>query len=622
MKKPLFLTAVLCLILQFSSFGQSIKLNNQGDAGSAMLDVSSPSKGILIPNLALTGSTDVTTIISPAVSLLVYNTATVSDILPGYFYNSGTIVSPFWTRLVTDAVSKAYADLLELRLKAYVDSLFNPIVQQPSSVTIGNQIWTNKNLDVSTYRDGTVIPKVDDATWSTLTTGAYCYYNNDSTTYAAIYGKLYNWYAVVGIHDNDANTPNKTLAPEGWHVPTDVEWTTLTTYLGGIGVAGGKMKEAGLDHWGYNEGATNESGFAGLPGGGRYEPNAFNAIGNNGNWWSSTEYSATNAWYRDLGAYSGSVSRDSYFKETGFSVRCLRDEVYTIPDAPINVSATAGDGQATITYDAPGSNGGSIITSYTATSLPGGITGTVTQAGSGSITVVGLTNGTAYTFTVTATNAAGTSLASQPSSSVTPNVNIPSVTIGNQIWTNKNLDVSTYRDGTVIPKVDDATWANLTTGAYCYYNNDSTTYAAIYGKLYNWYAVVGIHDNEANTPNKTLAPEGWHVPTDVEWTTLTTYLGGIGVAGGKMKEAGLAHWDSPNTDATNESGFAGLPGGFRNFQPIFRLIGSGGYWWSSSSFDILSAYYRNLLYNDDNVSSGSGGKVTGNSVRCLRDVEP
>jgi uncharacterized protein (TIGR02145 family) len=256
---------------------------------------------------------------------LVYNTATVSDILPGYFYNSGTIVSPFWTRLVTDAVSKAYADLLELRLKAYVDSLFNPIVQ-PSSVTIGNQKWTDKNLDVSTYRDGTVIPKVDDATWSTLTTGAYCYYKNDSTTYAAIYGKLYNWYAVVGIHDNDANTPNKTLAPEGWHVPTDGEWTTLTDTLGGVSVAGGKMKEAGLAHWASpNTGATNESGIAGLPGGYRKVNGTFYSIGQYCGWWSSAQRDNTVAWFRALSNSSGSVSSYYINKGSGYSVRCLRD---------------------------------------------------------------------------------------------------------------------------------------------------------------------------------------------------------------------------------------------------------------------------------------------------------
>jgi uncharacterized protein (TIGR02145 family) len=213
-------------------------------------------------------------------------------------------------------------------------------------------------------------------------------------------------------------------------------------------------------------------------------------------------------------------------------------------------------------------------------------------------------------------------LASQPSSSVTPNVNIPSVTIGNQIWTNKNLDVSTYRDGTVIPKVDDATWSTLTTGAYCYYNNDSTTYAAIYGKLYNWYAVVGIHDNDANTPNKTLAPEGWHVPTDGEWTTLTTYLGGLSVAGGKMKEAGLAHWVTPNTGATNESGFAGLPGGYRDSNGSFDYIGSLGYWWSSTELDTTGAWYRYLFNGNGNVYRNGFNEGSGFSVRCLRDVEP
>ncbi|MFT7420998.1 MAG: hypothetical protein ACI9QN_001924, partial [Arcticibacterium sp.] len=147
-----------------------------------------------------------------------------------------------------------------------------------------------------------------------------------STTYAAIYGKLYNWYAVVGIHDNDANTPNKTLAPEGWHVPTDGEWTTLTDALGGIGVAGGKMKEAGFDHWvSPNTDATNESGFAGLPGGFRASSGAFGFIGSYGCWWSSAEDGTTDAWDRDLGGYYGGVLRDYYYKGSGFSVRCLRD---------------------------------------------------------------------------------------------------------------------------------------------------------------------------------------------------------------------------------------------------------------------------------------------------------
>src|ERR1035437_8570614 len=137
----------------------------------------------------------------------------------------------------------------------------------------------------------------------------------------------------------------------------------------------------------------------------------------------------------------------------------------------------------------------------------------------------------------------------------TPPVSIPSVTICTQVWMLKNLDVSTYRNGDLIPKVTTTTaWDALTTGAWRWCNNDPAM-GVIYGKLYNWYVV--------NDP-RGLAPTGWHVPSDAEWTTLSTCLGGYAVAGGAMKETGTTHWTSPNTGATNSSGFTGLPGGGRN----------------------------------------------------------
>ena len=150
------------------------------------------------------------------------------------------------------------------------------------------------------------------------------------------------------------------------------------------------------------------------------------------------------------------------------------------------------------------------------------------------------------------------------------------VAIGSQTWSIKNLDVATYSDGTLIPEVTDPTeWANLTTGAWCYYNNDSAN-GATYGKLYNWYAVAGIY-NEASKTNanqrKKLAPTGYHTPSDAEWTTLTDYLGGESVAGGKMKETDTANWLSPNHNATNSSVFSGLPGGYRNYNETFYNIG-------------------------------------------------
>lgn len=203
-----------------------------------------------------------------------------------------------------------------------------------------------------------------------------------------------------------------------------------------------------------------------------------------------------------------------------------------------------------------------------------------------------------------------------------PVVNLPNLTICTQVWATQNLDVTTYSDGTVIPQVTDPTqWANLTTGAWCYYNNDPA-YGAVYGKLYNWYAAAGIYD-AASLANpalrKKLAPTGWHVPTDAEWTTLTTCLGGETIAGGKMKETGTAHWQIPNQDATNSSGFTGLPGGFRYSSGSFSLIGFNGYWWSSSEYDTAYAWLRYLYYYDGVAYRNSFNKGSGFSVRCLRD---
>ncbi len=186
------------------------------------------------------------------------------------------------------------------------------------SIAIGTQVWMLKNLDVSSYRNGDFIPEVTDSNlWVGLSTGAWCWYRNDSATYAATYGKLYNWYAV--------NDP-RGLAPAGWHIPRDVEWTILSDFLGGDAVAGGAMKEAGAIHWiTPNTGATNSSGFTGLPGGARDDRGGFSFIENDGYWWSSTELNATDAWSRYLGFYGGLLGSTNTTKRIGFSVRCLRD---------------------------------------------------------------------------------------------------------------------------------------------------------------------------------------------------------------------------------------------------------------------------------------------------------
>ena len=185
-------------------------------------------------------------------------------------------------------------------------------ISYAQTVTIGTQVWTSKNLNVSTYRNGDVIPQVQDKNaWAKLTTGAWCYYDNDAPN-GTKYGKLYNWYAV--------NDP-RGLAPNGYHIPTDAEWTKLSDYLGKE--AGTKMKST--SGWVENGNGSNSSGFSGLPGGDRNGNGTFGFIGEFGSWWNSTEYNTNNAWYRGLNYANGNVDRGSSSKEDGFSVRCLRD---------------------------------------------------------------------------------------------------------------------------------------------------------------------------------------------------------------------------------------------------------------------------------------------------------
>ena len=187
------------------------------------------------------------------------------------------------------------------------------------TVTIGTQTWMAENLRTTTYNDGTAIPNVTDKDSWASSTGAYCNYNNTyGTDTIATYGRLYNWYAVK----------TGKLAPKGWHVPTNAEWTTLTTYLGGESFSGGKLKETGTTHWigpSLNTGATNETGFTALPGGYRNGHGTFDGIRGFGLWWSATEYSAESAWYRLIECNYSKVTGAGYYKEAGFSVRCVRN---------------------------------------------------------------------------------------------------------------------------------------------------------------------------------------------------------------------------------------------------------------------------------------------------------
>jgi uncharacterized protein (TIGR02145 family) len=190
------------------------------------------------------------------------------------------------------------------------------------------------------------------------------------------------------------------------------------------------------------------------------------------------------------------------------------------------------------------------------------------------------------------------------------------ITIGTQTWMASNLKTTKYNDGTSITYVtDQSTWYASIAGAWCDYENTSSN-STTYGKLYNWYAVDNNEATKAaSNGGKNICPVGWHVPTDAEWTTLTDYLGGLSVAGDKLKETGTTHWIS-NTAATNSSGFTALPGGSRFYDGMWKnTLGTSGRWWCSGT----SAYFRQITSTSSNVATSTGTKSFGHSVRCVKD---
>lgn len=180
------------------------------------------------------------------------------------------------------------------------------------------------------------------------------------------------------------------------------------------------------------------------------------------------------------------------------------------------------------------------------------------------------------------------------------------IQIGTQTWMAENLKTTRYNDGTSIPLVIGMVdWNESTTPGYCWYTNDSVSY----GALYNFFTV--------NTGK--LCPLGWQVPSDAQWTALTTLLGGEDLAGNKQKEIGLTHWQTPNAGATNESGYTALPGGYRRTDGTYLNLKKYGYWWSSTESSSVNAFYRLMFYDSGFAQRVNSDKRNGFSVRCLLD---
>jgi uncharacterized protein (TIGR02145 family) len=285
-----------------------------------------------------------------------------------------------------------------------------------------------------------------------------------------------------------------------------------------------------------------------------------------------------------------------------------------------NVPNSSGTGSVTMTCTASGGSGGSYLYKwYSGTACTGIVLGTnstlpVTESGNYSCKVYinGCSESTYYDCDY------GTATVTLPPIVFNPNLSYGTVSdiegniyktiqIGTQNWMAENLRTIKYNDGNSIPNVtDNDIWYGFESAAYCWYNNDGAIHKDIYGALYNYYTV--------NTSK--LCPTGWHVPSDEEWTTLTTYLGGVNVAGGKLKETGTTHWNSPNSGATNESGFTALPGGSRYIGiGLFSDYEVRSSWWSATLPFLRLIWFDQITL--DRLTFGSPSY--GFSVRCVQD---
>ncbi len=184
------------------------------------------------------------------------------------------------------------------------------------------------------------------------------------------------------------------------------------------------------------------------------------------------------------------------------------------------------------------------------------------------------------------------------------------ITIGNQTWMARNLKVTKYRDGNPLKLIADSTaWSGMKSAAYCWYKNDESTFKDEYGALYNAYSVY----------NGKLCPTGWHVPGEDEWAVLAASTGGDILAGGNLKEAGTSHWVRPNTGATDLYKFTGLPGGLRYSDGVYRDLGFGAYWWTSTPASEERGIFTMAYYQDSILFRFNTVKQLGFSVRCVKD---
>ena len=532
----------------------------------------------------------------------------------------------------TNSTGTTYGELIEFNSLQYDTTITDIDGNIYHSITIGNQHWLVENLKTTKYRNGDPIGTTDylytGLTYATEPKYQWAYEGNEANV--PVYGRLYTWHAVAD---------SRNIAPEGWHVASESELTTLQNYLIANGynydktTTGNKIAKSMCTTTLWNTSSVtgsassemfknNSSGFSMVPNGYRGHDGDFYIMGIGSNTWTSTSVSSGLAVSYGCGYNVPDLGKNQLNKNYGFAVRCIKNSLATITTSePSLIMASYAECGGDVVAD-----GGETVTEY---GLCWSLTDSPTiadsvkivGAGSGSFktTLSNLIADTTYYVRAYAKNALGVSYGSQitfktllvdPEIVTDADGNLyHTVKIGNQTWMVENLKTTKYNDGTAIPNVTGGyEWISLATPAYCWANNDIQN-KAVYGALYNHYAVS----------TGKLAPAGWHVPTESDWITLAIHLGGLSVSGSALKETGTNHWNYPNSDATNSAGFLALPAGYRTTSNgNFINMGTWSCFWSSTVSN--GKAWRAILTNVNGVFDYMpDGLGYGFSVRCIKD---
>ncbi|MCL2208349.1 MAG: fibrobacter succinogenes major paralogous domain-containing protein [Fibromonadales bacterium] len=410
------------------------------------------------------------------------------------------------------------------------------------AVQIGSQVWMAENLNCNVR-------------------GSNCYNNLESN--CAKYGRLYNWSAA------------KSACPDGWHLPSDAEWESLITAVGGYSVAGRKLKA--IEYWGFSgfdeDKGTDEYRFSALPGGYGDSGGSFHGAAPDngpdyGYWWSNTEYNATEALYRVMENHSTGVFTGNKDKKTFYSVRCLQNGSSTVKVSSSSIASSSSivkvssssvvSSSSTVKVSSSSvASSSSTIPSSSSLSLCAGFTEETTREHyeKNKAQFCDERDGQKYVYVI----------------------------IGNQIWMAENLNYNA-------------------SGSVCY--DKLASNCTTYGRLY-LYA-------------KTVCPSGWHLPSDAEWDAFMTAVGGTSTAGKKLKAK--SGWNS-NGNGTDDYGFSALPGGYGKSDGSFDSVGNIGLWWSASEYnnDVV-AYSHRMRYSIDGIELNSSPRTTSLfSVRCVKN---